>query len=74
MPLEVERFKEIEEKLLTAFVEEKSDIITLVTILDLYSEEVNFKGSLEQKYEYLSEVLSLLQQNKDCLLYTSRCV
>ncbi|CAH01304.1 Ybp1p [Kluyveromyces lactis] len=65
MPLEVERFKEIEEKLLTAFVEEKSDIITLVTILDLYSEEVNFKGSLEQKYEYLSEVLSLLQQNKD---------
>ncbi|QEU60086.1 Ybp1/Ybp2 [Kluyveromyces lactis] len=65
MPLEVERFKEIEEKLLTAFVEEKSDIITLVTILDLYSEEVNFKGSLEQKHEYLSEVLSLLQQNKD---------
>ncbi|CDO92983.1 unnamed protein product [Kluyveromyces dobzhanskii CBS 2104] len=65
MVLDTGHFAELKEKLLNAFVEEKHDTITLITILDLYSEEVNHKGSLDQKIEYLNEVLSLLQQNKD---------
>lgn len=65
MTLPEERFEELKDKLLTAFIEEKDDMITLVTIIDLYCEEVNAKGSLEQKVDFLKFLLGLLQQNKD---------
>ena len=65
MVLEDNYFEQLKDRLLTAFVEEREDIITLVTVLDLYSEEVNTKGSPEQKGDYLNTVLGLLQQNKD---------
>lgn len=65
MVLEEKQFQEFTDKLVTAFTEESDDVLTLVTVIDLYADSVNIKGSFDQKSEFLQTLWSLLQQHKE---------
>ncbi|SCW00574.1 LAFE_0C07206g1_1 [Lachancea fermentati] len=47
-----------------AFEEQNDDVLSLITIIDLYASEVNRAGSLKDKVKFLKTLLHELQNNK----------
>ena len=54
-------------KLTRAFEEQKEDPVTLVTIIDMYGQEINEDGSIDEKNKYLEHLCSLLNDNPHIL-------
>ncbi|CAI6509410.1 AIS_HP2_G0018510.mRNA.1.CDS.1 [Saccharomyces cerevisiae] len=60
-----ESIETISDSLSRAFQEEKDDPVSLVTIIDMYDEQVNAKNSVQEKGHYLEVLLKLLRENPD---------
>ncbi|QHS73271.1 Ybp2p [Saccharomyces paradoxus] len=58
-----ESIETICESLVRAFQEEKDDFVSLVTIIDMYNEQVNSEKSIKEKERYLDVLLKLFKEN-----------
>lgn len=54
--------------LVRAFDEQKEDYLSLITIIDLYATQVNQKGSLKDKEQFLSTLLETLEKNRNIIV------
>ena len=54
--------------LVRAFDEQKEDYLSLITIIDLYATQVNQKGSLKNKEQFLSTLLETLEKNRSIIV------
>lgn len=58
-----ESIETICKSLVRAFQEEKDDFVSLVTIIDMYNEQVNSGKSIKEKERYLDALLKILKDN-----------
>lgn len=60
---DTENLESIPNNLRRAFKEEKDDVISLATIIDMYSNKIDGEGTYDEKVNFLSHLLELLQTN-----------
>lgn len=61
----MESIETICDNLEKAFTDQKDDPVSLVTIIDMYNDQVNTEYTKEERVQYLKKLYSVLSENPD---------